>query len=279
MATYATGAKIGFFTGDPLRLIEDCQILQPSFFPGVPRVLNRIYQAAMVAADVPGFKGDLFRKAYAAKLEKFRATGDNTHWFWDKLVFRKVGTKLEKPCLGFADLNNADSCCSWWKDTPYVKWLGAHQPRCCGFLEHRLLLLRQRRYATLAFHELFSLSLIFPGYGMTETCAVGNKTWKDDADSCGTVGPPQSSNEMKLVDVPAMGYTSEDIPNPRGELYVRGANCFSRYYKGQHLIECILVRRLTLSRREKHEGDHRRGRMGSHWGRSRDRLLWQVQDH
>lgn len=124
-----------------------------------------------------------------------------------------------------------------------------------------------------------SLSLIFSGYGMTETCAVGNKTWKDDPDSCSTVGPPQSSNEMKLVDVPAMGYTSEDIPNPRGELYVRGANCFSRYYKGQHLMECFLVRQLTLSRREKHEGDHRRGRMGSHWGCSRDRLLWQVQDH
>lgn len=90
MATYSTGAKIGFYSGDPLLLVEDCQILKPSFFPGVPRVLNRIYQAAMAAADVPGIKGDLFRKAYQAKLEKFHATGDNTHWFWDKLVFRKV---------------------------------------------------------------------------------------------------------------------------------------------------------------------------------------------
>ncbi|KAJ7349209.1 long-chain-fatty-acid-CoA ligase [Mycena albidolilacea] len=197
MATYATGAKIGFFTGDPLRLIEDCQILQPSFFPGVPRVLNRIYQAAMVAADVPGFKGDLFRKAYAAKLEKFRATGDNTHWFWDKLVFRKI-----RAVLGGKILLMSSGSAPISRDV-------------ADFLN-------------IAFSCYVS-----EGYGMTETCAVGNKTWKDDADSCSTVGPPQSSNEMKLVDVPAMGYTSEDIPNPRGELYVRGANCFSRYYKDE----------------------------------------------
>nr|GAT59645.1 acetyl-CoA synthetase-like protein [Mycena chlorophos] len=90
MCVIAIGGKIGFFTGDPLRLIEDVQILKPEFFPGVPRVLNRIYQAAMAAADVPGFKGDLFRKAMAAKIQKFHATGDNSHLFWDTLVFRKL---------------------------------------------------------------------------------------------------------------------------------------------------------------------------------------------
>lgn len=67
---------------------------------------------------------------------------------------------------------------------------------------------------------------------MTETCAVGTKTWKGDPGACGTVGPPQAANEVKLVDVPAMGYTSEDLPNPRGEICVRGVNCFTKYYKG-----------------------------------------------
>jgi long-chain acyl-CoA synthetase len=86
----AMGGAIGYSTGDPLRLLEDAQILKPHFFPGVPRVLNRVYQAAMTAADVPGLKGDLFRKAYQAKLAKFHATGDNRHFFWDTLVFRKV---------------------------------------------------------------------------------------------------------------------------------------------------------------------------------------------
>lgn len=90
MCSIASGARIGFFTGDPLRLLEDCQILKPAFFPGVPRVLNRIYQAAMAAGDVPGLKGNLFRKAVQTKIEKWHATGDSTHFFWDKLVFRKV---------------------------------------------------------------------------------------------------------------------------------------------------------------------------------------------
>ncbi|KAF7353625.1 Long chain acyl-CoA synthetase 7, peroxisomal [Mycena venus] len=182
MASYATGAKIGFYSGDPLLLIEDCQILRPSFFPGVPRAS----------------RGDLFRKAYQAKLEKFRATGDNTHWFWDKLVFRKISA-----VLGGRVLLMSSGSAPISRDV-------------ADFL-----------------NIAFGCYWIFPGYGMTETCAVGSKTWRSDADACSTVGPPQSSNEIKLVDVPAMGYTSEDLPNPRGELYVRGHNCFSRYYKDE----------------------------------------------
>ena len=53
----ALGARIGFFSGDPLRLLEDAQILKPYFVPSVPRVLNRIYQSAMQAGKAPGIKG------------------------------------------------------------------------------------------------------------------------------------------------------------------------------------------------------------------------------
>jgi long-chain acyl-CoA synthetase len=85
----ATG-RIGYFTGDPLRLLEDAQILKPNSFPSVPRVLNRVYQSAMLAGSAPGIKGALFRMAVQAKMDKLRATGDNTHMLWDRLVFRKV---------------------------------------------------------------------------------------------------------------------------------------------------------------------------------------------
>lgn len=84
------GGQIGYFTGDPLRLLEDAQLLKPDFFPSVPRVLNRIYQAAMTAGNVPGLRGTLFKKACEAKLERLRTTGVTEHLFWDKLVFRKV---------------------------------------------------------------------------------------------------------------------------------------------------------------------------------------------
>ena len=91
LAMIALGASIGFFSGDPLRLLEDAQVLKPNYFPSVPRVLNRIYQAAMVAGDVPGVKGAIFRRAVRTKLDNLYSTGAVTHPLWDRLVFRKVG--------------------------------------------------------------------------------------------------------------------------------------------------------------------------------------------
>lgn len=111
------GGSIGYFTGDPLRLLEDMQILRPTWFPTVPRVLNRIYQAANAAGDVPGFKGlcppgrhslklnswsgDIFRRAVAAKMENLRTTGKVTHPLWDRIVFKKVRATALTPakCL------------------------------------------------------------------------------------------------------------------------------------------------------------------------------------
>ena len=54
------GCAIGYFTGDPLRLLEDIQILKPSLFPSVPRVLNRIALGVQAAMAQPGLKGTVF---------------------------------------------------------------------------------------------------------------------------------------------------------------------------------------------------------------------------
>ncbi|KIL00658.1 hypothetical protein PAXRUDRAFT_821456 [Paxillus rubicundulus Ve08.2h10] len=197
LTTLAVGGCIGFFTGDPLRLLEDAQYLKPHFFPSVPRVLNRVYQSAMAAGDVPGVKGALFRMAVQTKLDQLHATGINTHPIWDRLVFRKIravlGGDLMLVSTGSAPIS----------------------PEVIDFLK-------------IAF-----CCEVTEGYGMTENCGTCAHTFKGDPSCGGTIGPPQPVNELKLVDVPSMNYTSEDKPNPRGELCVRGSNCFTSYHKDE----------------------------------------------
>ena len=44
-AMLGAGASIGFYSGNPLRLVSDIGELKPTLFTGVPRVFDRIYQA------------------------------------------------------------------------------------------------------------------------------------------------------------------------------------------------------------------------------------------
>jgi long-chain acyl-CoA synthetase len=37
------GSKIGYYSGDPAKLTDDCSLLRPALFPSVPRLYNRIY--------------------------------------------------------------------------------------------------------------------------------------------------------------------------------------------------------------------------------------------
>lgn len=73
---------------------------------------------------------------------------------------------------------------------------------------------------------------------MTENCGSAARVLPGDPRSAGTIGPPTIGVEWKLLDVPAMGYTSEDKPNPRGEICTRGGPCFKEYYKGIYIIYC-----------------------------------------
>jgi len=63
------GGTIGFYSGDILKLMDDIQVIKPTLFPTVPRLLNKIYGKIMDKInDATGVKGWLVRKAIDSKL-------------------------------------------------------------------------------------------------------------------------------------------------------------------------------------------------------------------
>ena len=79
----------------------------------------------------------------------------------------------------------------------------------------------------------FSASVV-EGYGQTEGSAASTLTMPGDDKSLGNVGTPLACNLIKLVDVPEMNYTANDVVNgapcPRGEVCFKGSNVFAGYY-------------------------------------------------
>ena len=45
------GMAIGFYSGDPARLLEDMQVLKPTVFFTVPRILNRVQAKILERAE------------------------------------------------------------------------------------------------------------------------------------------------------------------------------------------------------------------------------------
>lgn len=76
---------------------------------------------------------------------------------------------------------------------------------------------------------------IHEGFGQTEGAAASSLSFTNDPSS-GHVGAPFPNCDFKLIDVPEMNYTSDDVdengnPTPRGEMCYKGYNCFKGYFK------------------------------------------------
>lgn len=64
-----TGMSIGYFSGDPLKLLDDLKELKPTYFPSVPRLFNRIYDKIKGGLkDKSAIQQMLFNRAVSGKL-------------------------------------------------------------------------------------------------------------------------------------------------------------------------------------------------------------------
>ncbi|PKI44483.1 hypothetical protein CRG98_035118 [Punica granatum] len=72
------------------------------------------------------------------------------------------------------------------------------------------------------------------GYGLTETCGAATLGIPDEMCMLGAVGVVGVYNELRLEEVPEMGYNPLENPS-RGEICLRGKTVFSGYYKDPEL--------------------------------------------
>ena len=85
------GYAHGFYSGDPLKLLDDIAELKPTFFVTVPRILNRVYGKIIDGVNQKGGVAKwLFNKAVAYKTHYLNNNQGFTHKFYDKAVFQKV---------------------------------------------------------------------------------------------------------------------------------------------------------------------------------------------
>ncbi|XP_077671670.1 long-chain-fatty-acid--CoA ligase 1 isoform X2 [Eretmochelys imbricata] len=162
------GARIGFFQGDIRLLMDDLKTLQPTIFPVVPRLLNRMFDKIFGQANT-SLKRWILDFASKRKEAELRSGIIRKNSLWDKLIFRKIqaslGGKVRLMITGAAPVSAS-----------VLTFLRAALG--CQFYE---------------------------GYGQTECTAGCSLTLPGDW-TAGHVGPPMPCSLLKLVDVEEMNY-------------------------------------------------------------------------
>ncbi|RAH48546.1 putative AMP-binding enzyme [Aspergillus brunneoviolaceus CBS 621.78] len=199
-AAFWAGARIGYFHGNMLELVDDLKVLKPTGFMSVPRLFSRFGNVIRSATvDQPGFKGALSRHVVAAKT---------------------------------ANLENPDASKATIKHAVYDRIWSKKVSAALG-LERTRVMVSGSAPLDPTLHQFLRVATgtdIIQGYGLTETYAIACAQSPRDltAGNCGRLAP---CNEACLVSLPDMDYSVDDKPFPRGELLLRGGNIFREYYK------------------------------------------------
>ncbi|KAL0979436.1 hypothetical protein UPYG_G00185030 [Umbra pygmaea] len=169
---FCHGARVGFYQGDVSLLMDDIKTLKPTFFPVVPRLLNRIYDKIIGSVTSPLGRAIMH---YAVRRKQAELCGGvvRNNSLWDRLVFNRIQANLGG-------------------NVRFILTASAPiSPTVLSFLR-----------ATLG-------CLIFEGYGQTE-CTAGCTFSMPGDWSAGHVGAPLPCAMVKLVDIPDMNYYAKN---------------------------------------------------------------------
>lgn len=198
---FSKGASIGYYHGNINEINDDLMELKPTFFAGVPRVFERVYEGIQKAIEVLNpRRRKIFHLLYRYKLfwMNLGYKQKNASPLADLIAFRKVKEKL-----GGRVRLIVSGAAPWSREIEEFL-----RVTCCCF--------------------------VLQGYGLTETCGLSTVGFPDEMSMVGTVGVPSVYTELRLEEVQEMGYHPLADP-PRGEICVRGKTVFTGYYKNPEL--------------------------------------------
>jgi long-chain acyl-CoA synthetase len=172
LGSFDLGATLAFWERDPLKILPNLAELEPTYFPSVPRIFEKIYTAANSGMEKEGgLKKVIFDWAIrvGAKMRKAERSGrkpgfllSREYAFADKRVLSKIrnlfGGKLRLAVSGAAPIN------------PEI----------------------------LRFFDAAGV-LVLEGWGMTETSTAATISTPDDF-KVGTIGKPFPGCEVKIAD-------------------------------------------------------------------------------
>ncbi|XP_034004451.1 long-chain-fatty-acid--CoA ligase 1 [Trematomus bernacchii] len=172
VSMFCHGARVGFYQGDISLLMDDIKTLKPTFFPVVPRLLNRIYDKILGSVTSP-LRRALLHYAVRRKQAELSSGVVRNNSLWDRLVFNRIQANLG------------------------------------GNLRFALTASAPISPAVLSFLRATMGCLIFEGYGQTE-CTAGCTFSMPGDWSAGHVGAPLPCAKVKLVDIPDMNYYAKN---------------------------------------------------------------------
>lgn len=204
------GGMSGFpqMNGSPLTLFEDLRILKPKHMANVPRVYTKLeatLKNATLNSDL-ALKRSLFAKIINEKtrLQSLSDGSEGSHWFYDKFFLSKV-----RQLTGF---DNMQFC---------ITGLAPISPLTQKFLKAAL---------NVGFCQGYGLTELFAGmcFGMP---------FERDPGSCGS---PGICSDVRVRELPQLGYTLDDPRGAMGELEIRGYQNFHHYFKNEEETNKVL---------------------------------------